>query len=95
MDDLLAEVDVLVDGPYLASYDNGRGLRGSTNQVIHHLTGRLADVGYDVANRPRTAEVSVRAGEIFVVGVPPPGLVDAVDTVANRVRRQFQDGTGS
>ena len=39
--DLLAQTDVLIDGRYVAAYNDGRGLRGSTNQRIHFLTGRV------------------------------------------------------
>ncbi|NTV37481.1 MAG: radical SAM protein, partial [Anaerolineaceae bacterium] len=38
---LLDKIDVLVDGQYVARLNNGKGLRGSTNQRVHHLTNRL------------------------------------------------------
>lgn len=84
--DLLAAVDVLIDGRYVAARDDGRGLRGSTNQRVHHLSGRLADCGYDFAHRPRTAEIAVTGREALLVGVPPPGLVAAFDTAVDTVR---------
>src|SRR5689334_19425061 len=36
--DLLAQVDVLVDGPFIQSLNDSVGLRGSSNQRIIHLT---------------------------------------------------------
>jgi anaerobic ribonucleoside-triphosphate reductase activating protein len=75
---LLDQVDVLIDGLYVADRNDGRGLRGSSNQRIHHLTGRLADSGYDFANRARTAYLRFVGLDLFVVGVPPAGLVAAV-----------------
>jgi anaerobic ribonucleoside-triphosphate reductase activating protein len=78
VDDLLDEVDVLIDGPYLPELNDGRGLRGSANQRVHFLTGRLREVGYDFAGRPRQAEVRLGVGETFLVGVPPPGLTAAL-----------------
>lgn len=77
--DLLAEVDVLIDGVYVAARNDGRGLRGSTNQVVHQLTGRLADSGYDFENRARSVEIRVGDGTVTMVGVPPHGVVDALD----------------
>ncbi|SDM16278.1 anaerobic ribonucleoside-triphosphate reductase activating protein [Lentzea albidocapillata subsp. violacea] len=73
--ELLSEVDVLIDGQYVRERDDGLGLRGSTNQVVHHLTGRLADVGYDFEGRPRTAEVRVGEREVALVGVPTADLL--------------------
>ncbi len=79
--DLLAEVDVLIDGRYVAARDNGRGLRGSTNQVVHHLTDRLAGSGYDFENRTRSVEIRLGDGDMALVGVPPPGLLATLDRV--------------
>lgn len=75
--DLLEQVDVLIDGPYIAQQDDNRGLRGSANQRIHHLSGRLA--GVDLQSAPRRAEVVVRDGHMLLVGVPPAGVLASVD----------------
>ncbi|TXR92413.1 radical SAM protein [Streptomyces sp. col6] len=83
---LLAEVDVLVDGVYVAALDDGRGLRGSTNQRVHHLTGRLAGADYDFEHRTRSAEIAVSGPEALLIGVPPPGLLDAFDLAVDAVR---------
>ena len=69
---LLAEVDVLIDGPYRQEENDNRGLRGSANQVVHHLTDRLADT--DFLNQPRRAEIHVQDGAVWVVGIPPVGM---------------------
>uniref|UniRef100_A0AAU2JMK6 Radical SAM protein n=1 Tax=Streptomyces sp. NBC_00049 TaxID=2903617 RepID=A0AAU2JMK6_9ACTN len=84
--ELLAAVDVLIDGRYVAALDDGRGLRGSTNQRIHHLTRRLTDCGYDFEHRPRTAEIAISGPEAMLIGVPPPGLLAAFDTAVDSVR---------
>jgi anaerobic ribonucleoside-triphosphate reductase activating protein len=81
---LLAEVDVLIDGRYVAALDDGRGLRGSSNQQVHFLTPRLAGCGYDFAGRPRDAEVRIEGDGVLLVGVPPAGLVDTVLGAAER-----------
>lgn len=87
--ELLAEVDVLIDGPYVAALDDGRGLRGSSNQRVHHLTARHAGGGYDFAHRPRTAEIAVSGPEALLVGVPPQGLVGAFDSAVDAVRARM------
>ncbi|WP_406252776.1 radical SAM protein [Streptomyces atratus] len=83
---LLGEIDVLIDGLYVTGLDDGRGLRGSSNQRVHHLTGRHADGGYDFADRPRTAEIAVTGPEALLIGVPPKGLIDAFDSAVDTVR---------
>lgn len=72
---LLAEVDLLIDGPYVQSLNDGRGLRGSSNQVFHHLTERLRD--FDPAQQPRQVEIYLQEGQAFLVGIPPLGLSQA------------------
>lgn len=75
--DLLAQTDVLIDGRYVAARNTGRGLRGSDNQRIHFLTGRLADHAADFADGPRRAEIRFRGRDALLVGVPPPGVAEA------------------
>lgn len=79
VDALLAETDVLIDGPYQRALDDGRGLRGSTNQRIHHLTDRLRDSADELEHGIRRAEIRFRGGEALLVGIPPPGLAAALD----------------
>ncbi len=76
--DLLAAVDVLIDGRYVAALNDNRGLRGSSNQRIHYLTDRLRGEA-DYFDGPRRAEIRLGAREVLVVGVPPRGLLDTVD----------------
>jgi len=82
----LAEIDVLIDGPYVAALNDGRGLRGSSNQRIHFLTDRLRSCNYDFSDRPRQAEVRLRVNETVLVGVPPLGLVTTIAQVEQQAR---------
>jgi anaerobic ribonucleoside-triphosphate reductase activating protein len=81
---LLAEVDVLIDGRYVQALDDGVGLRGSSNQRVHHLTGRLRD--HDLAAAPRVAEIRINDTSAHLVGVPPRGLLAALDDATARLR---------
>ncbi|TDV40971.1 4Fe-4S single cluster domain-containing protein [Actinophytocola oryzae] len=74
--ELLAELDVLIDGQYVRDRDDGLGLRGSDNQVVHHLTGRLADTGFDFETGPRTADLVLTDQRLTLIGVPPTGVLD-------------------
>ena len=66
---VLAELDVLVDGRYVAGERLGAGLRGSANQRIQLLTARytLADV-----EATPVAEIRIaKNGEAILTGVNP------------------------
>jgi anaerobic ribonucleoside-triphosphate reductase activating protein len=79
---LLAAVDVLIDGQYVAGRDDDRGLRGSANQRVHHLTERLRD--YDFEGRARTVEIQLMSDSIQVVGLPTRATTAALDRVMPR-----------
>ncbi|MDQ3366798.1 MAG: radical SAM protein [Myxococcota bacterium] len=67
--DVLARLDVLIDGRYVAGERLATGLRGSANQRIQLLTARytLADV-----EATPTGEVRISpTGELILTGVDP------------------------
>ncbi len=72
---LLACVDVLIAGRYDASrrfvpQDKGaRGLRSSTNQSVHLLTGRYTLA--DLQSVPPTEVIITAKGEVVVSGIDP------------------------
>jgi anaerobic ribonucleoside-triphosphate reductase activating protein len=74
---LLNEVDVLIDGNYIQKLNSGRGLRGSDNQRILHLTDRLK--GFDLENSPRRMEISLHSGELAFTGIPPLSVTVVID----------------
>ena len=80
--ELLEQLDVLIDGPYIERLNNNQGLRGSQNQRILHLTGRLQF--FDLESSVRTAEVQVIDGHVMLVGVPPARLRDAFNEAVDR-----------
>lgn len=67
--DVLARLDVLIDGRYVASERLAAGLRGSANQRIHLLTSR-----YTLAEVEATPIAEARispTGEVVLTGVRP------------------------
>ena len=80
--ELLAEVDVLIDGPYLAALNDGQGMRGSSNQTIHYLTDRLR--GYNFGQGPRRVEIHIQGDYALMVGVPPLGLPETLEQVMEK-----------
>ena len=63
--ELLAEVDLLIDGPYEASMPAREGLRGSSNQRLHFLTGRISSA--EIVDLPRL-EVTLGEEKACVTG---------------------------
>ncbi len=76
---LLARVDVLIDGPYIESLNDGKGLRGSTNQRVHRLSERGKAMDFDFENCPRRVEIQVSEHETLMVGIPPKGMLEAIE----------------
>lgn len=89
VEELLAEIDVLIDGPFVQSLQGSVGLRGSTNQRVFHLTSRLKD--YDFETSTRKVELTVTDGELTFVGIPTPDVLSAFKGVNVGMERMAQD----
>jgi anaerobic ribonucleoside-triphosphate reductase activating protein len=66
---MLAHLDVLVDGRYVAGERLGEELRGSANQQIHVLSGRHSR--REVEATPTTEVRIARDGSLVLTGVDP------------------------
>ncbi len=64
---LLAETDLLIDGEYIASLDDGRAMRGSSNQRLLYLTDRYRGVPMP---EHRKTELRVEGGSMRLIGIP-------------------------
>jgi len=74
--DLLACTDLLIDGPYEAELNDGRSLRGSSNQRALVLTDRYAEFVqslYGVGGRK--VEMFLDATEHSYAGIPPASFL--------------------
>jgi anaerobic ribonucleoside-triphosphate reductase activating protein len=76
--DLLAQTDVLIDGPFVQSLHDSIGLRGSSNQRILHLTPRLKQ--HDLESQTRSVEITISDGEFGLIGIPTPAMLSALRT---------------
>jgi len=74
--ELLAEVDVLVDGPFIQLLNDSVGLRGSSNQKVIHLTSRLQ--GHDFESHTRNIEITITDGDLAFIGIPTPDIMSAI-----------------
>lgn len=68
---LLQYIDLLIDGPYVASLNDGGSLRGSSNQQIHPITERYTTIINDYYGQPkRPVEIHLTKEDVMLVGVP-------------------------
>ena len=69
VDEYLAEIDVLIDGPYVEELNKGQTFAGSANQRILNLSGKRTpgDENWGI----RKMEYHLRERDILAVGIPP------------------------
>lgn len=67
--DLLRHVDILIAGRYVASRHLGMALRGSSNKVVHNLSGRYVP---SMLEHLAAGEVVIRTdGVVIATGIDP------------------------
>ena len=69
--EILDFIDVIISGQYIESKNNGRGLRGSTNQEIEFLTNRYLEEKDFFYNGNRILEIDIENEAISFCGIPP------------------------
>ena len=81
---LLSKTDILIDGLYEDSLNDGVSLRGSSNQNIYQLTSRYSNV-FDkyYKNKIREIELHVTDENMMVVGIPKKNTVRNIMNVVN------------
>lgn len=85
--EFLEHLDVLIDGLYVSGLNDGRGLRGSSNQRVHFLTERYAALGEEFESRARAVEVHALSDGLLMVGVPTRVALETFNSLAGEMRR--------
>lgn len=67
---LLSKIDLLVDGPYIRNLDDGKSLRGSSNQRIIPLTDRYKDYLSEYGTGQRITESFYHGIYVHEIGIP-------------------------
>ena len=62
--------DLIIDGEYIDELNDGRNLVGSSNQTLHHITGRYLPYSSLYENHKRDIEVRIGKNEAFLIGIP-------------------------
>ncbi|HPM02926.1 MAG TPA: 4Fe-4S single cluster domain-containing protein [Candidatus Cloacimonadota bacterium] len=68
---IFQHIDVLIAGPYIESLNNGKGLRGSTNQKIVMVTDYFKAQLEDFKNGVRSLELKIDPHYVMHIGIPP------------------------
>lgn len=66
----LSEIDVLIDGAFDEECKTSKGLRGSSNQGIHHISNRLLLYEDELENGNRIYETKISNDSIVTIGIP-------------------------
>ena len=72
---LIAKLDLLIDGPYVQTLNDNKGLRGSSNQRFHFLTTRLLPWKAELEQGKRKVEFHLSNGTIKGFGVPSNEMI--------------------
>lgn len=93
---LLACIDILVDGPYVEALNRGHKWRGSSNQEIHFLTDRDRGLeGHLAEALDRSLEFELALDNTLTIsGIPGPGFLDRLrgHLAARRVALRIAEG---
>jgi len=64
-------IDILIDGPYNSELNDGRALRGSSNQKVYCLTPRYKyQIGHLYGKSQRKTEIHLLNDNAFLAGIP-------------------------
>jgi anaerobic ribonucleoside-triphosphate reductase activating protein len=86
IDKVLDLIDVLVDGLYIPRLNDNKGWRGSSNQVVHHLSTRHLHESHLFTERKRDIEIHMGDEAALVVGVPPLNFSDTFKQATGHYR---------
>lgn len=68
--DFLKHIDLLVDGPYVEGLNDGKGIRGSSNQRLHFLTDKLLSYRDELEKGGRNNEIITDVNGTHIIGIP-------------------------
>ena len=69
-------VDVIIDGEYIDELNDGKSLKGSSNQKVHFITDRYIAYKDLFDGDNRDVQVFVSENEAFFVGIPDKDTLD-------------------
>lgn len=86
--ELISQLDLLIDGPYVQQKNDNIGLRGSSNQSFYYFSDRLRNHGLEI--QPRKVEINLNDGNAFIVGIPPKNFSLAWENALTPLLKEMQ-----
>jgi anaerobic ribonucleoside-triphosphate reductase activating protein len=87
---ILKNIDILVDGPYIASRKKNLKWRGSENQHVYFLTNRYKHLENEINKESREFEILFRNGSVMLTGDPSEAIIqvfnDAIKNITQKER---------
>lgn len=77
--------DIIIDGPYIDELNDGKSLKGSSNQTVNYITDRYVNYKdmYDSDNR--NAELYVNEKDLFFVGIPDRKTLESWNKISDKL----------
>ena len=79
--ELLSFTDILIDGEYIEELNDGKSLRGSSNQKVLFLTQRYEADKIMFGNEGRNIELYIQNDHMRMVGIPSKGVLDKLGLI--------------
>lgn len=86
--------DLLIDGEYVEALNDGKSLRGSSNQQLHFLTERYLPQRALYEADTRNAEVMLKENQVFFVGIPSRNTWEQWQEAVREIDRDLQRKKG-
>lgn len=77
--EFLSQIDLLIDGPYVAKLNDNVGMRGSSNQRFHFLTDKIRYEEFEAT--PRKIEFFITEESLMLVGIPDQSSLKVFDSL--------------
>ena len=83
-DRILANISVLIDGPYIDELNDNRPLRGSSNQRIIILNSKYRYKYLEYLKLPRTFDVKFYKDRFIIIGLLNKGALEIIHSSKNK-----------
>jgi anaerobic ribonucleoside-triphosphate reductase activating protein len=85
--ELLAQVDILLDGPFRQTQLTSRRWRGSCNQQVHFLSSAYRDEDFALEDERTQTEFVIGAQGFTTTGIWPPDLLDRLESALGKEKQ--------
>lgn len=77
--------DIIIDGPYVEKLNDGKGLKGSSNQTVNFITERYLEHKSIYYADQRDTELYVNEKDLFFVGIPNKKTLESWNEISDIV----------